>query len=75
MITILSLVKGIAGYLAGIVYRAVAEECIGVILAAIVCPSSPPHFLAAVLYRDTLTARATGTTWYFTLIGLTGVNF
>jgi uncharacterized membrane protein len=79
---LLCLVKGIAaGYLAGIVYRAVARRnmYVGVILAAIVCPIvNTGIFLAAMVlfYRDTLTAWAAGTDLvYFTLIGLTGVNF
>jgi uncharacterized membrane protein len=83
LITILlCLVKGVAaGYFAGIVYRLIAKKnmYLGVILAAIVCPIvNTGIFLAAMVffYHDTLVAWAGGTNLvYFTLIGLTGINF
>lgn len=79
---LLCLIKGIAaGYLAGIVYRLIAKKFMymGVIIAAIVCPVvNTGIFLAAMVlfYHDTLVAWAGGTNLvYFTLIGLTGINF
>jgi uncharacterized membrane protein len=79
---LLCLVKGIAaGWLAGIVYRVIARKWkyLGVIVAAIVSPVvNTGIFLAAMVlfFHETLVAWAGGTSLvYFTLIGLTGVNF
>lgn len=81
---LLCLVKGIAaGYLAGVVFKAIAKKpkylYLGVIIAAIVSPVvNTGIFLAAmvIFYHDTLVSWAGGTSLvYFTLIGLTGWNF
>ncbi len=82
MTVLLCLVKGIAaGFMAGVVYRVIAKKMmyVGVIVAAIVSPVvNTGIFLAAMVlfYHDTLVTWAGGTSLvYFTLIGLTGLNF
>ncbi len=79
---LLIFVKGIAaGWLAGLVYSAIARKrrYLGVIVAAIVCPlvNTGIFLLAMTLfYHDILVQWAGGTSIvYFTLIGLTGINF
>jgi uncharacterized membrane protein len=81
---LLCLVKGIAaGWLAGLVFKAIARNpkymYVGVIVAAIVSPIvNTGIFLAAMVlfYHDTLVAWAGGTDIaYYTLIVLTGWNF
>jgi len=74
--------KGVlAGLAAGLVYSALANanRTLGTICAAIVCPIvNTSIFLAAMalFYREILAAWAGDTPLlYYTLIGLTGVNF
>jgi len=79
---VLCLVKAMAaGYLAGVVYRAIAKTrmYLGVIVAAIVCPVvNTGIFIVAMvlLYRDMLISWAGGTPIVtYILLGLAGVNF
>ena len=79
---LLCLVKGIAaGYVAGVVYRAVAKKnkVLGCILAAIVCPLvNTGIFCAAmyVFYKDILVSWAGGADlMYYVIFSMVGINF